>query len=60
MAKFRPQLKNGLIQEGLAKLAKNFYLTCSAGPVSPADGTGVKPFFMLSGAERIYPGQKIN
>jgi hypothetical protein len=28
VAKFRPHLKNGIIQEGLAKLAKNFYPTC--------------------------------
>ena len=65
VAEFRPHLKNGLIQEGLAKLAKNYYPTCPVPPtdgtgVAPADSTGVKPFFMLSGAERIYPGQKTN
>ncbi len=32
MSEFRPHLKNGLIQEGLVKLAKNFASTEHTGP----------------------------
>ena len=65
MARFRPPLKNGLIQDRLAKLAKNFYPACPEAPavgigMAPADGTEVKSFFMLSGTKRIYPGHKAN